>query len=186
MNKQQAAQKAEELRKQINYHNYRYYVLDSPEISDAEYDELVRELEKIEEAFPELITSDSPTQRVGAPPEAGFQPVRHRAKMLSLADAFDLDELQSFFTRLNKDLIDETIEFVCELKIDGAAIALTYENGLYVQGATRGDGERGEEITPNIKTIRSIPLRLLILNPPETLEIRGEAYLSKVQFKQLN
>lgn len=182
----EAEKRAKELRDSINHHNYRYYVLDSPEISDAEYDKLVRVLERIEETYPELITPDSPTQRIGAPPDVGFQPVHHRTKMLSLGDAFDLDELRAFFTRLSKDLTGETVEFVCELKIDGAAIALTYENGLYVRGATRGDGETGEEITPNIKTIKSIPLKLLTPDLPEVLEVRGEAYLSKEQFKQLN
>lgn len=186
MDRKQAERKAKELREQINYHNYRYYVLDSPEISDAEYDELVRQLEQIEEIFPQLIRSDSPTQRVGAPPSEAFAPVQHRDKMLSLGDAFDLGELEAFFNRISKDLSDEPIEFVCELKIDGAAVALTYENGIYARGATRGDGEVGEDISLNIKTIKSVPLSLLIKNPPEVLEVRGEAYLSKEQFKQIN
>ncbi len=178
--------RAEELRDLINYHNYRYYVLDSPEISDAEYDELMRELIAIEEAHPELVTPDSPSQRVGAPPAEGFLPVRHRTKMLSLADAFSFDELTAFFNRIARELLGENIEFVCELKVDGTAIALTYEKGLLTCGATRGDGEVGEDITPNIKTIRSIPLRLRSDSPPALLEVRGEAYLSKEQFEELN
>jgi DNA ligase (NAD+) len=175
-----------ELCELINYHNYRYYVLDSPEISDAEYDELMRELIALEEAHPELVTPDSPTQRVGAPPAVGFQPARHRSRMMSLADAFSTGELRAFFDRLNRALPGEAFEYTCEPKVDGAAIALTYENGLYVRGATRGDGEVGEEITPNLKTIRSIPLRLRLDNPPPELEVRGEAFLTKKQFEELN
>ena len=178
--------RAEELKKLINYHNYRYYVLDSPEVSDSEYDELVRELSGIEESYPELITPDSPTQRIGAPPAEGFQPVQHRAKMLSLADAFDFDELSAFFHRLKREQPDEEFNFVCELKIDGTAIAVTYENGILTRGATRGDGQVGEDITPNIKTIRSIPLRLQLDPPPDFLQVRGEAFLSKVQFGEIN
>lgn len=175
-----------ELRDLINYHNYRYYVLDSPEISDAEYDELMRELISLEEAHPELVTSDSPTQRIGAPPAVGFQPVRHRSRLMSLADAFSFEELSAFFDRLNRALPGETFEYTCEPKVDGAAIALTFKNGLYVRGATRGDGEVGEEITPNLKTIRSIPLRLRLDNPPPEVEVRGEAFLTKKQFEELN
>ncbi len=178
--------RAKELRDLINYHNYRYYVLDSPEISDVEYDELMRELIAIEEAHPELITPDSPTQRIGAPPAEGFLSVRHRVKMLSLADAFSFSELSAFLERVKKTLPEEKVDYVCELKIDGAAISLTYEDGLLVKGATRGDGEVGEDITPNIKTIRSIPLRLRLKKPPAYLEVRGEAYLSKKQFEEIN
>jgi len=178
--------KVEELRELINYHNYRYYVLDSPEISDSEYDELMRELETIEKEQPELVVPDSPTQRIGAPPAEGFLPVRHHSKMMSLQDAFSFQEVSEFFDRLNRLLPDQKLEFVCELKVDGTAMALTYEDGVYVRGATRGDGEVGEDITPNLKTIRSIPLRLRIANPPRLLEARGEAYLAKRQFKALN
>lgn len=178
--------RARELRDLINYHNYRYYVLDSPEISDAEYDELVKELIEIEKVHPELITPDSPTQRVGAPPAKGFLSVRHQVKMLSLADAFSFGELSAFLERVKKTLPEEKIDYVCELKVDGAAISLTYEDGLLVKGATRGDGEVGEDITPNIKTIRSIPLRLRLKKPPACLEVRGEVYLSKKQFEEIN
>lgn len=203
-------QRIKELRDTIHYHNYRYYVLDSPEIADAEYDELIRELLEIEESYPNLITADSPTQRVGAPPDDGFTSVHHRGKMLSLADAFDFDELTRFFERITREETDWVskrrsperseqtsslskdaapvlaMDFVCELKIDGTAIAVTYENGVLIQGATRGDGETGEDITSNIKTIRSIPLRLQIDPPPAYLEVRGEAFLSKDQFKEIN
>lgn len=178
--------RVQELRDLINYHNYRYYVLDSPEISDAEYDELVRKLVHLEEEHPELVTPDSPTQRVGAPPTEAFKSVRHRAKMLSLADAFSFEELSAFFDRIKRELPSEEFEFVCELKVDGTAIALSYENGIYVRGATRGDGEVGEDITLNIKTIRSIPLKSRLPSPSPELEIRGEAYFSKEQFGDLN
>lgn len=175
-----------ELRELIHYHNYRYYVLDSPEISDAEYDDLMRELVALEKDHPELIIPDSPTQRVGAPPAEGFKPVRHRAKMLSLADAFDFDELSLFFERLKREQPGEEMNFVCELKIDGTAIAVSYEKGVLLRGATRGDGQVGEDITANIKTIRSIPLRLHLDPVPEYLEVRGEAFLSKAQFAGIN
>lgn len=175
-----------ELRNLINYHDYRYYVLDSPEISDAEYDELMKELISIEEAHPELVTPDSPTQRVGAPPAEGFLPVRHRSRMLSLADAFSFDELSAFFERVGRVLPGEEVDYVCELKIDGTAISLNYEDGLLTRGATRGDGETGEDITSNIKTIRSIPLRLQLEEPPAFMEVRGEAYFSKEQFEEIN
>lgn len=178
--------RARELRDLINYHNYRYYVLDSPEVSDAEYDELVRELIKIEEEHPKLITPDSPTQRVGAPPAEGFLPIRHRTKMLSLSDAFSFDELSAFLDRIERGLFGEEVDYVCELKVDGTAISLTYGNGLLVTGATRGDGKVGEEITPNTKTIRSIPLRLRLENSPSVMEVRGEAFFSIEQFEEIN
>jgi DNA ligase (NAD+) len=170
----------------LNHHNYRYYVLDSPEASDAEYDALMQELIRLEETNPELVSADSPTQRVGAPPAEGFQPVKHLAKMYSLADVFDFDELGAFFERVERALEGETVAYVCELKVDGAAIALTYRAGGYARGATRGDGETGEDITTNLKTIRSIPLRLKQADPPPVLEVRGEAFLSKDQFARIN
>lgn len=186
MTRKEAEKRIKELRRIIEYHNYRYYVLDSPEISDAEYDELYRELVRLEEMFPELITSDSPTKRVGAPPRKGFETVRHHQKMLSLQDVFSFEELDEWFERVERGLEMRETEYVCEVKLDGAAVALLYENGVLVRGATRGDGEVGEDITPNIKTIRSIPLRLLTDNPPELLEVRGEAYMSKDEFKRIN
>jgi DNA ligase (NAD+) len=186
IDKPEAARRAEELKKRIDHHNYRYYILDAPEISDAEYDRLVRELESIEADFPELVTPDSPTQRVGAPPAEGFAPVRHATRMLSLTNAFDQEELGAFLARVEKELDGEQVELVCELKIDGTAVAMTYENGVLVRGATRGDGEVGEDITPNLRTIRSIPLKLQTDSPPALLEVRGEAYLPIAEFERIN
>lgn len=184
--REEARKRIEELRRLIEYHNYRYYVLDSPEISDAEYDALYRELELLEQRFPEFITPDSPTQRVGAPPKEGFKPVRHYRRLLSLQDAFDFGELEEWYRRTVKNLGHSDFTFVCELKLDGAAVALVYEDGVLVRGATRGDGEVGEDITPNVKTIRNVPLRLLTDTPPRLLEVRGEAYMSKEEFKKIN
>jgi DNA ligase (NAD+) len=179
-------ERVKELRNKIYHHNYRYYVLDSPEISDAQYDELLRELIAIEESYPELIIPESPTQRVGATPSTTFTQVRHRSKMLSLANAFSITELEAFFNRISSELKISEVPLVCELKIDGIAVSLTYEDGLYTNAATRGDGETGEDITANVKTIASLPLRLMVDNAPELMEVRGEAFLSKQQFKQLN
>lgn len=184
--KEEAEKRIEELRRLVEYHNYRYYVLDSPEISDAEYDALYRELELLEERFPELITPDSPTQRVGAPPKEGFKPVRHHRRLLSLQDVFDFEELQDWYRRISRMLGQKSFSFVCELKLDGAAVAIVYENGRLVRGATRGDGEVGEDVTPNVKTIRNVPLRLLLDSPPPLIEVRGEAYMSKEEFKKIN
>jgi DNA ligase (NAD+) len=170
----------------LNRHNYRYYVLDDPEVADAEYDEMMRELITLEEANPELVEADSPTQRIGAPPADGFQPYKHLAKMYSLADAFDFTELTEFFARVEKALPDHKPRYVCELKVDGAALSVTYRNGSFERGVTRGDGETGEDITGNIKTIRSVPLKLNITDPPAVVEIRGEAFLSKEQFARIN
>lgn len=174
-----------ELRAQLNYHNYRYYVLDSPEISDAEYDELIRELRKLEEDHPELVTPDSPTQRVGAEPLEGFESVEHPQAMLSLANAFSDEELRAWQTRVEGLLDGRDFDMVCELKIDGLAVALTYENGSLVRGATRGDGYRGENVTQNLRTIRSIPLSVPKDAPPR-FEVRGEVYITKSGFEKLN
>jgi len=156
------AEMARLLREEINKHSYYYYIKDNPVISDAEYDSLMRSLEKIEEKYPELITPDSPTQRIGSPLEGGFKTVSHGEKMLSLQDAFDYGELQDFLDRVSKDLGlgENDVEFVCELKIDGSAVSLVYENSRFVSGATRGDGITGEDITSNLRTIKSIPLLL--------------------------
>jgi len=187
-----AWQIAEKLRDELNKHNYYYYIKDNPIISDAEYDKLLRNLFDLEKKFPQIVTPDSPTQRIGAPLEGGFPTVIHSEKMLSLQDAFDYDELRDFLDRVYKDLglKEEEVEFVCELKIDGLAVSLLYEDGRLIRGATRGDGEVGEDITSNIKTIKAIPLRLLNNHPkykiPKTLEVRGEAYLSKEEFKRIN
>jgi DNA ligase (NAD+) len=187
-----AWQVAEKLRDELNKNNYYYYIKDNPVISDAEYDKLLRNLSDLEAKFPQIVTPDSPTQRIGAPLEGGFPTVIHSEKMLSLQDAFNYDELKDFLDRVYKDpgLKEEEVEFVCELKIDGLAVSLLYEDGKLVRGATRGDGEVGEDITSNIKTIKTIPLRLLNNHPkykiPKILEVRGEAYLSKEEFKRIN
>jgi DNA ligase (NAD+) len=184
------AARAERLRREINRHNYLYYVLDQPQISDAEYDRLMRELEEIETAHPELIAPDSPTQRVGARPAEQFRAVQHRTPMLSLANAFGTDELLAFDRRLKRMLDtaeDAPLDYVAELKVDGLAVSLTYEDGLLTVGATRGDGLRGEDITQNLRTIRSIPLRLLLEGPPPPLlEVRGEVFLSRQEFMRIN
>jgi len=164
----QAAARAESLRAQLHHANYRYYVLDQPEISDAEYDRLLRALQEIESAHPELIVADSPTQRVGAAPLEAFGPHTHRQPMLSLANAFNDDELRTFDERVKRHLglaEEAQVEYVAELKIDGLAISLTYENGLFLKGATRGDGFTGEDITTNLRTVAAVPLRLRTPSP---------------------
>ena len=178
-------QRIQKLRELLNYHNYRYYVLDSPEASDAEYDELMRELKQLEEAHPELITPDSPTQRVGAAPVEAFGVVEHPQPLLSLANAFSDEELEAWHRRASNLLGGRNTDFVCELKIDGLAVALTYVNGLLEVGATRGDGYRGEDITQNLRTVKSIPLSVSGESPPR-FEVRGEVYLPKTGFKKLN
>jgi len=181
----------EDLRDELAKHNYYYYIKDNPIISDHQYDMLLRNLSMIEKKYPELITEDSPTQRIGAPLEGGFSTVEHGERMLSLQDAFDYQELNDFLTRIYKDLErgENEVEFICELKIDGSAVALVYENGKFARGATRGDGVLGEDITSNLKTIRTIPLRLFRktgLKIPSRLEVRGEVYLAKDEFKRIN
>ncbi len=146
--------RVEELREQVNFHMYRYHVLDDPEISDAEYDELIRELRALEERFPELVTPDSPTQRVGGPPADLFAPVEHRSPMLSLDNAFSRPELEAWAARVER-VVGSGARYSCELKIDGIAVALTYEGGVLTKGATRGDGRTGEDITANVRTVRS-------------------------------
>src|SRR5262245_26752971 len=156
------AQRVEELYVLLRHHNYRYYVLDDPVVSDAEYDALMRELRALEEAHPELITPDSPTRRVGSTPSEKFAKVRHPIPMLSLGNAFDEDDLRAWRGRVLKLLGEQTsLAYVVEPKIDGLAIALTYQGGRLVRGATRGDGEVGEDVTPNLRTIPSVPLSLL-------------------------
>lgn len=174
-----------ELRTQLNFHNYRYYALDDPEITDGEYDLLIRELRQLEEQHPELITSDSPTQRVGAAPSDGFTQVQHTQPMLSLGNAFNLEELEAWYRRSKNLMDDAEFDLVCELKIDGLAVNLTYQNGTLVQGATRGDGTVGEDVTQNLRTIRSIPVTLQG-DPPAHLEVRGEVYLPLDEFRLLN
>lgn len=178
-----------ELRGKINEANYYYYVLDNPIISDAEYDNLMRELQKLEEEHPGLVTPDSPTQRIGAKPLEQFNTVPHRIPLLSLDNAMNENELREFVSRVRKSLSpDEIVEFVGEPKIDGLAVELVYENGIFTTGSTRGDGYTGEDITQNLKTIRSIPLKLRENNlpTPRILEIRGEVYMNIKDFEKLN
>ena len=182
--------KIQELRKQINFHAHRYYELDDPLIADSEYDQLFQELLNLEELHPELITPDSPSQRVGSRPLAEFKAVRHTHPMLSLENAFNETELLDFEERLQRFLKSENdLSYMAEPKLDGLAVELVYEKGLLTIGSTRGDGRTGEEITRNLKTIRSIPLRLAApgnMQLPETLEVRGEAYLTLAGFQALN
>jgi len=178
-------QKVEKLRASINYHNHRYYVLDSPEISDAEYDELMHQLVQIEADHPELVTSDSPTQRIGAAPIEAFGVVEHRLPLLSLGNAFSDEELLAWHKRILNLTEGQDFQFVCEMKMDGLAIALTYVDGRLLTGATRGDGYRGEDVTQNLRTIKSIPLSVPRDAPPR-FEVRGEVYFPKAGFKKLN
>ena len=185
---QNEAARAEDLRAQLNHANYLYHVRDQPEISDAEYDHLLRELIDLETAHPELVVADSPTQRVGASPQSDFQPHTHRQPMLSLGNAFNDDELRAFDEKVKRHLgldVDASVEYVTELKIDGLAISLTYQNGVLQTGATRGDGLVGEDITQNLKTVAGLPLRL---RPPfpEFVEVRGEVYLDHAEFARIN
>jgi len=179
----------EQLREEINYHNYLYYVLDQPVITDADYDALMRELKEIEDKYPETVTPDSPTQRIGAPPSEKFASVSHSIPMLSLDDAFSQEEVLEFDQRAKRLLqTDEEIEYTVEPKMDGLAVELVYENGMFVLGSTRGDGYTGEDVTANLRTIRSLPLRLIErhLSPPGRLEVRGEVFINKDAFKRLN
>ncbi|MBL8103513.1 MAG: NAD-dependent DNA ligase LigA, partial [Anaerolineales bacterium] len=181
----------EELKAQVNFHNYRYHVLDAPIISDLEYDRLLNELKKIEADHPDWITSDSPTQRAGARPADRFDKVRHPAPILSLANAFGADDARAWFERVKK--LDDRVEkakFVVEPKIDGLSVVLHYRDGMFVQGATRGDGEVGEDITSNLRTIRAIPLKIPVEakgpKPPSNLVVRGEAFIPIKEFDELN
>jgi DNA ligase (NAD+) len=174
------------LREQLNHHNYRYYVLDDPEVPDAEYDRLFRELQALEERYPALVSSDSPTQRVGAKPLAAFAEVQHVVPMLSLGNAFDDAEVLAFGRRVSEKLGMDDVAFTVEPKLDGLAISLLYENGVLVRAATRGDGMTGEDVTQNVRTIKSIPLHLLGDDYPRRLEVRGEIYMPKAGFEALN
>ena len=178
-------ERIEQLKAQINHHNYRYYVLDSPEISDAEYDESMRELKQLEEQYPQFLTPDSPTQRVGAAPVEAFGVVEHPLPLLSLGNTFSSQELRAWYTRTLKLVEGKQFNFACEHKIDGLAVALTYVNGQLTTGATRGDGFRGENITQNLRTIRSIPLSVP-KEAPARFEVRGEVFLPKAGFNKLN
>ena len=186
---QEVVARVQELREQINYHNYRYYVLDDPVISDAEFDRLLQELIGLEERYPRLLTPDSPSQRVGAAPLEKFETVRHRLPMISLENAFSEGEVREFEERLQRFLCSrETLQYVLEPKVDGCAIELVYEQGRFRVGSTRGDGVRGENVTQNLKTIHTIPLQILTREEPapELLEVRGEVYMDLSEFKKLN
>jgi len=188
--REEAAARAARLRAEIAHHNWRYYALDAPEISDAAYDALMRELLAIEAAYPELVTPDSPTQRVGSAPSAAFAPVVHSQRMYSLDNAMDRDELEAWLERVERDAGGREVSYVCELKIDGSSLALTYENGVLVRAATRGDGLTGEDVTANVRTIKSVPLSLLA-EPPVApasgrVDVRGEVYMPKASFARLN
>ena len=175
------------LRTQLNRHNYRYYVLDDPEISDAEYDHLFRELQNLEKNHPDLITPDSPTQRVGAAPLSSFKTITHAAPMLSLDNVFNHAELIDFYARITQKLkSDAMIDFFCEYKFDGVAVSLTYENGRLITAATRGDGRVGEDVTQNVRTIHSVPLKLFGHDFPARCEIRGEIVMPKKAFELMN
>jgi len=183
MNKKEAKKEINKLREELNLHNYKYYVENNPLISDCEYDQLLKQLESLESKFPELVTPDSPTQRVGGEPLDGFKTVEHKLVMLSLDNTYNYDELREFDERVNKNV--GNVEYVVEPKIDGAGVAILYENGIFVRGATRGDGIRGDDITTNLKTIYSIPLKLRG-NILRNVEVRGEVYFPISKFKKFN
>jgi DNA ligase (NAD+) len=178
--------RARELHTRLHEHNYLYYIKDAPVIPDAEYDQLLRELQALETQYPELVTPDSPTQRVGAAPLKAFGEVRHAVRMLSLDNAFADEELADFDRRVREKLGAEQVEYAAEPKLDGLAVSLLYQDGKLVRAATRGDGETGEDVTRNVRTIASVPLKLAGRNIPQTLEVRGEVYLSHQGFEALN
>ena len=175
----------ERLRAEINRHNELYYQKSAPEISDAEFDALLKHLQELEDAHPELVTPDSPTQRVGGKAE-GFEPFTHRVPLMALDNSYDIEDLRRFDERCRKLADGRKLDYVAELKIDGLSLALHYENGFFVAGATRGDGRTGDNITPNARTIRSIPLKLKDAQISSIVEVRGEAFLSRSNFKRLN
>ena len=189
------ASRVEELRKLVEHHTERYYVLDDPEISDAEFDALVRELRALEEAHPELRTADSPTQKVGGRASSVFAEVRHRVPMMSLDNAFSFEELVAWGKRMERyigvggeprDGSVGDVDYVCELKIDGIACSLLYDDGRYIRGATRGNGVVGEDVTENVRTISVVPERLTGDDVPTVLEVRGEVYMPVSAFQELN
>lgn len=182
-------ERAESLRSELEAHNYSYYVLDEPSVTDSEYDRLFQELKALEAEHPELVTADSPTQRVGKKPDTGFAEVRHEQPMLSLDNAFDAEDMAAFIKRIGERLqLDDTadLEIACEPKLDGIAVSLMYEQGRLVRAATRGDGSTGEDITLNVRTLNSVPLRLMGSGWPERLEVRGEIYMPRAGFERLN
>src|ERR1700681_268435 len=183
--------KIEALREKIRHHEYRYYVLDDPEISDADFDRLMNELKKLEAAYPDLITADSPTQRVGGKPREGFVKVAHSVPMLSLDNAYSEEELRNWERRVHELTGRKDVEYVCELKLDGMSLALRYEDGKLVRGITRGDGSTGEDVTSNVRTVRSVPLsissdKLKKAGVPADFEVRGEMLMPIASFKRMN
>ncbi|HVP21895.1 MAG TPA: NAD-dependent DNA ligase LigA, partial [Anaerolineaceae bacterium] len=191
MDDQTLFQELERLKQQINYHNYRYNVLDAPVISDAEFDRMVERLKQIESTHPDWVTPDSPTQRAGGAPLDRFTKVQHPAPILSLAAGFSAEDVVAWYDRIRR--IDDRVErasFVLEPKIDGLTVVLHYRNGVFVQGATRGDGEVGEEITANLKTVKAVPLHIPVKpdgpHPPATIVVRGEAFITIKDFEELN
>ena len=186
---EEVKRKAEKLREEIRHHDYRYYVLNQPEISDKEYDDLVKKLKQLEKQHPQLITPDSPTQRVGEKPLIGFKTVKHQVAMLSLDNTYSSEEIKEWDKRVHKGLPQEKAEYVVELKIDGVGVSLTYQKGVFLVGATRGDGVTGDDITQNLKTIKSIPLRFLTTESsqlPDLIEVRGEVFMERNDFEKLN
>jgi DNA ligase (NAD+) len=174
-----------QLREALNLHNYKYYVCGKPEISDYEFDVMMRQLEDLERAYPEMYDPNSPTQRVGSDIAEGFTQVAHRYPMMSLGNTYSLEELRDFADRVNRES-ESSVEFVCELKYDGLAISLTYERGELVRAVTRGDGNVGDDVTRNVRTIKSIPLKLIGSGYPELFEIRGEIFMPHSSFDRLN
>ncbi len=181
-----AEKRLQALRRELQRHSHLYYVLDAPEVTDSEYDRLTRELNALEAAYPDLVTPDSPSQRVGAAPASEFGEVRHAVPMLSLDNAFSQEDLESFDRRVREKLEVEAVEYTAEPKLDGLAISLRYEKGVLTRGATRGDGATGEDVTQNVRTVRSIPLQLMGSGWPAVLEVRGEVYMPKQGFEALN
>ncbi|MDD4826290.1 MAG: NAD-dependent DNA ligase LigA, partial [Mesotoga sp.] len=180
---EEAKKRIKELRKEIDHHAHKYYVLDDPEISDVEYDRLMEELTELEDKYPELKTPDSPTVRVGLRPIDSFKEVVHEYRLFSLDNTYSAEEVTQFDKRIRETLNINSVQYVCELKIDGLSISLKYEDGLFLRGATRGNGFVGEDVTENIKAIKSIPLRL---RENLSIEVRGEVYLPKDVFNELN
>ena len=179
---QTAQQRIERLREKIRRHDHLYYVLDAPEISDRQYDELFAELKQLEADHPQLVTEDSPTQRVAGRPLEMFETVAHSVPMLSIDNTYSAEELRQFDQRVRKNLPDQNFVYVVEPKIDGVAMSLRYENGALTLAATRGDGMRGDDVTQNVRTINSVPLRLTGTDVPDLLEVRGEVFMPNTQF----
>ncbi len=184
--REEAKKRLAELRKELHRHSYLYYVLNKPEISDYEYDRMFQELLALEAKFPDLVTPDSPSQRVGAEPAKEFKTVYHKIPMLSLGNAFDDNDLIAFDKRVKREVNVDSVEYVTELKMDGLAVSVRYENGILTLGATRGDGIRGEDVTANVRTIRNVPLKLFGDDIPEVIEVRGEVIMFKKDFEELN